>query len=155
MKKIVTITGHKHTKKDTIAKKLASNSDVEYVTPYTDKEIPKWIDSEKVDEHHHVTAEELDEMIENEKVLSITKINDTRYVFFEFQFMYPYSVVIADDYAVVDIKKNWDGKIFTIRTVSRNEEQSERVGEYLFKHEFDAVFDYEYDDYDELEILIT
>ena len=149
MKKIVTITGHKYTRKDTIATELAKNSEVEFVHPYTERDVV--VDSGYDSEYHIVLPSTLDKMIKDEKVLAITTVNDCRYVFFEFQFIKPYSVIIADDYAVIDIKKNWNGEVFTIRAVSDNEEQSDRVGEYLFKHEFDAIFDYARDDIHELE----
>lgn len=152
MKTIVTVTGHKHTHKNTIAMRLAGNSDVEWVRPYTARELPKDIEPSALEgEYNVVLPSVLDDMMEKEKVLSVTTIGDNKYVFFEFQFRKNFSVVIVDDYAVVDIKQNWDGKVFTIRAVSDNEEQSDRVGEYLYKHEFDVVFDYTKDDFYELE----
>lgn len=158
MKKIVTITGHKNTKKDFIAEKLAMNDDIEFVHPYTARELPQGIEPADMGEYHIVLPTVLDKMIEEENVLSITEINGHKYVYFEFQFKEPISVVIADDYAVIDIKKNWThfngGDVFTIRAVSDNEEQSDRVGEYLYKHEFDVVFDWNKDDFDVLNDLI-
>ena len=155
MKKIVTITGHKHTKKGIIATKLAQNSDVEYVRPYTARDLPKGLPHSLEAEYNIVLPSVLDDMMKTEKVLSVTEINGHKYVYFEFQFVKPYSVVIADDYAVVSIKDNWEwGDVFTIRLVSDNEVQSDRVGEYLYKHEFDVVFDVDRDDIYELEHLI-
>lgn len=155
MKKIVTITGHKHTKKGIIATELARNSDVEYVRPYTARSLPKDIEPSILEaEYNVVLPSVLDDMMKKEKVLAVTEIGKHKYVYFEFQFRKPYSVIIADDYAVVNIKSNWDGKIFTIRAVSDKEEPSERVDEFLYKHEFDTIFDYERDDIYELEHLI-
>ena len=105
--------------------------------------------------HNFVSKEELDYMLKNEKLLCMTTINDNRYCFFESQLETDFTVLIADDYCVLDIKKNFDGKVFTVRLVSDNEEQSDRVGEYLYKHEFDVVFDVDRDDYDELENKIA
>ena len=155
MKKIITITGHKHTKKNDLARKLAKNSEVIWVQPYTDRPIPKSEIPEKYGEYHFTTKEELDYLIKNNDVLSVTTINNHRYVFFNFQITANYNVLIVDDYGVVDIKTRWKGKIYTIRVVSDNEEQSDRVGEFLYKHEFDTVFDVDKDDYDELEALIV
>ena len=45
--KIVTITGHKNTNKDFIAEKLAENSDVEFIQPYVDAELPKGVEPEE------------------------------------------------------------------------------------------------------------
>ena len=64
-------------------------------------------------------------------------------------------MVIVDDYGVVDIRDKWKGKLYTIRLVSDNEERSDRVGEYLYKHEFDLVFDVDHDDFNELEARIV
>lgn len=155
IKKIITLTGHKHTKKDIVAEKLAKNSDVAFIKPYTDKEKKSYILDEYVGGYHHMSKEELDYMIRNEEVLCKTKIGDARYVFFKSQLTAPYNVLIVDDYAVVEIKDNWKGSIYTIRLVSDNEEESDRVGEYLYKHEFDLIFDYYKDDFDELEAKIV
>lgn len=153
-KKIVTLTGHKFTKKTIVASKLASNSDVVYVQPYTDRELPKWaVDGEELG-FHFVLPSVLDKMIEEEDVLTMKTVNENRYVFFKFQFIAPYNVVIVDDYGVLDIKNEWDDLIYTIRLVSDKEKQSDRVGEYLFKHEFDLIFDYDKDDFDEMESKI-
>jgi hypothetical protein len=154
-KKIVTLTGHKNTNKEFIAEKLAMNSDVEFVKPYTARDLPQGIEPSLAGvDFNIVLPTVLEDMMRDEKVLSITEINGHKYVFFEFQFRKPYSVIIADDYAVIHIKENWDGKLFTVRTVSDNEEKSERVDEFLYKHEFDYVFDLDKDDYEELEALV-
>ena len=154
MKKIITITGHKHTKKTMVAEDLAKNSDVEFIKQYTDRPKPNYILDEEMGGYHFVSKEELDYMLKNEKLLQSTTINGHRYCLFESQLTAPYNVVIVDDYGVVDIKTNWTGKMLTIRLVSDNEEQSDRVGEFLYKHEFDLVFDVDNDDFDELEALI-
>lgn len=154
-KKIVTLTGHKFTKKTIVASRLANNSDVEYIKPYTDREIPKWMVEYEIEDLHFVLPSVLDKMIEEEDVLTMKTINGNRYVIFKFQMVAPYNVVIVDDYGVLDIESEWDGEVYTIRLVSDNEKQSDRVGEYLFKHEFDLVFDYNKDDFDELESKIV
>ncbi len=151
--KIVTLTGHKHTKKDYIAKKLAENSDVTYIQPYTDKPLVGGISREEAGGHHFISKEEMDYLLKREELLAMTKIVNTRYCFFKFQLQSAYNVLIADDYAVVDIKNKYDN-VFTVRVVSDNEEESDRVGEYLYKHEFDYVFDVDKDDFNELEALI-
>ena len=151
----MTITGHKHTNKDILAKRLAENSDIEFVRPYTARELPNWGDADYLDSEFNVVLPNvLEDMMSTEKVLSVTEIGDNKYVFFDFQFREPYSVVVVDDCGVISIKDNWDGKVFTIRIVSSSEEKSERVDKYLNKHEFDAIFDFEKDDLSELEHLI-
>lgn len=161
-KTVVTLTGHKHSGKDYVAERLAMNSAVKYIKPYTDKgnrhlrenEIP-----EEYGGYHFVTKEELDLMIQTEKVISITTIEHKgelhRYVFFESQLTAPYNVLIVDDYALVDFRSNWKGKLFTIRVKSKNQIESDRVGEYFYEHEFDEVFNYGIDDFDELEAKIS
>ena len=98
-------------------------------------------------------------MIQTEKVISITTIEHKgelhRYVFFESQLTAPYNVLIVDDYALVDFRSNWKGKLFTIRVKSKNQIESDRVGEYFYEHEFDEVFNYGIDDFDELEAKIS
>lgn len=155
MKKIVTITGHKHTKKDWIAKKLAENSDVQYVTPYVGIDLPTGIEPSELQENHVVVPSVLEDMLRDEKVLYRVIINKREYVFFEFQMTAPYNVIIVDDYGVISVKDNWDGEVYTIFLTSKNQKPSERVGEYLTPSEFDEVFDADTGNVDELEARIV
>lgn len=93
-------------------------------------------------------------MIQNEELLSLTRVNSNRYAFFKNQLTASYNVLILDDYALVDVKDKWDGKIYTIKLKSKNQIESDRIGEYYYDHEFDEVFNTDDDDYDELESRI-
>ena len=148
MKKIITLTGHKHCGKYLVACKLADNSDVAFIKPYTDKETSP-SDGEDFD-FHYVSKDTLDDLIERETVLSSTTINGNRYVFFECQLEKPYNVLIADDYAVVDIQDKFKQNVYSIKVWNEMQVESERVGKYLYNHEFDEVFHYGVDDIDEL-----
>lgn len=148
--RIVTLTGAKNSGTDKIASLLSENSDVGYIRPYTDKNIPFGEIAELYGDYHHVAPEVLDQMIEDEEVLSINYVNGTRYVFFKFQLEYDYNILIADDYTVVNIKTNYDD-VYSVMVHSKDEKPSNRVGVYLYEHEFDEVFNYDTDDIDSLE----
>lgn len=153
MNKIITLTGHKNCGKELLARRLAYNSDIQYVRPYTDKKVTIRADEYDLGDLNYVSKKKLDEMIEEEEVLSITNINGTRYVFFKSQMTEAYNVLIADDYAVVDIKDKWKN-IYTVKVWNESQIDSDRVGEYLYDHEFDEVFYYDEDDVSMLEVRI-
>lgn len=153
MKKIISLTGAKHSGKLNLAMDLAKNSDVVFIRPYTDREVPLSDIAWDFCEFHYVSKETLDLMIKSEKVLSTTTINGDRFVFFEFQLTEAYNVMILDDYAVCEVKDNYKD-VFTVKVHSDKEEKSDRVGEYLFDHEFNQVFYYGIDDIDVLEWVI-
>ena len=150
MNKVITLTGYKNCGKYNLAMDLAKNSDIEFIKPYTDREIPLDELPEKFGDFHYVSKDTLDMMIEDDEVLSSTLINGDRYVFFKFQLVAPYNVLIADDYAVVDIRSNWSNT-YSIKVYGKNQRDSDRVGVYLYDHEFDEIFHYGSDDYDALE----
>lgn len=153
MNKIITLTGNKYCGKLTLAYKLSQNSDVEFVKPYTDKPFEYGVDPEKYGDYHFVSEDTLDEMIQEEEVLCSTKINGSRYVIFMKQINSPYSVIVADDCQLMDIKDKWSN-LYTIKVRGRNEKPSKRVGVYFLDHEFDEVFHYKEDDFDLLEVMI-
>ena len=155
MKMIITLTGHKHCGKEYIAEKFGMNADARVVTPYTDKPVTSDVEQSSYFDYHFVSRDKLDKMIENGSVLCSTIINGNRYVFFEWQLIVPYNVLIVDDYQLVDLQSNWKGKIYTIKVISKNQVESDRIGEYYYNHEFDEVFDYDMDSYDELEARIS
>ena len=150
MNKIVTLTGYKNCGKYNLAMDLANNSDVAFIKPYTDREIPLDEIPEEYGEFHYVSKDTLDIMMEDDEVISSTTINGNRYVFFKFQLTAPYNVLIADDYAVVDIRSNWKNT-YSIKVYGDNQKDSDRVGVYLYDHEFDEIFHYGSDDVDSLE----
>lgn len=153
MKRIISLTGHKHTYKDIIAFKLMNlNDDVVFVRPYTDWEVPSYeIPEETVGDFNFVLPTTLDKMMEEEKVLSVRKIDGHRFVFFEFQLTGKYNVLIVDDYQLLDIKDNWDGELYSVFTVSQKQQKSDRVEEYLYKHNYDEIFEYGVGDFDMFE----
>ncbi len=151
MKKIITLTGHKYSGKYKLANELANNSDVVFITPYTDKQIPIGEIAEMYGEYHYVPKEYLDHLIEEENLLSMTIINGTRYCFFECQLQNGFNILIVDDYGVVDIQNNWNGELYSVKVWSDKEEESERVGKFLYNHDFDEIFHYGVDDVSELE----
>ena len=81
MNKVLTLTGYKNCGKYNLAMDLAKNSDIEFIKPYTDKEIPLDDLPEKFGDFHYVSKDTLDMMIEDDEVLSSTMINgDLGYV---------------------------------------------------------------------------
>ena len=155
MKKIVAIVGHKHTKKDWIASKLAENSDVQNIRPYVGLELPKGVEPDEFGDYHIVLPQVHYDMLNTEDVLYNVEINSRNYTYFRFQMTAPYNVLITDDYGVMALKDNWDGELYTIYVTSKNQKPSKRVGEYLTPSEFDEVFDVDTGDIDELEARIV
>jgi hypothetical protein len=148
MKKIITLTGHKDCKKDLLAEDLAKNSAVGVIPPYTDKKLPISLTMDYIE----VSKEKLDELIEKNEVLSETMIDGNRYVYFTSQLEYDYNILIVDDYALVDVKEHYpDKEIYLIKVYHENQKDSDRVGVYMYDHEFDKVFHYGTDDFGELE----
>ena len=151
MKTVITLTGHKEVNKESIAYQLAKNSDVGFIRPYTDidAEILK-IDSKQWD-YNVVLPSVLDTMLTEEEVLCYGEINGHRYVFFQFQLVHDYNVMIVDDYYLYDLKNKWDGAIYSIKLVQKGQVESERVGVIYKDKDFDEVFDVDRDDIYELE----
>lgn len=143
--KIIAINGAKNTKKEVMALRLANNSAVKYVRPYSTK---------KSIHFEWVKKDVLKDMMDKEEPLCKTIIKGEIYCFFKSQFKEDYNVVIVDDYALVDLMSNWDDEIITVRLKSKDSESSERFGSYLYDHEFDIVFNIDTDDYFELEAMI-
>ena len=145
--KIITISGAKNTKKDELAQKLAQNSAVVYVKPYTDA--PEGVYEWEMDEHIHLNPKQLDAKLNRENALTMTNVNSHRYVFFENQLNADYCILILDDTGLINLKRYWEGEMVTIRVHSKDEKYSER--NVLDDDYFDVVFDVDYDDYDVLE----
>ena len=152
--KIITVTGHKNCGKDIIAQRLSKYENVSYIKPYTDRELPQNAEPIDLEKYHYVLPTVMEDLLRDEKVLAMTEVNGHLYVFFEFQMRDEYNVLIADDYAVISIKDNFDGRVITVRVVSENETESDRVGEYLYAHEFDYFIDYDKYDLDDLRGLV-
>lgn len=148
--KIVTVTGHKNSKKEFVVADLVKDDErVQYVKPYTSRELPPNADEIYAEDYHYVLPTVMEDMVRDEDVLLDQTINNHRYVIFAFQMTAPVNVVFADDYGVIQIKDKWDN-LFTVKVHNQKEIHSERVGEYLFDHEFDCVF---YSDKDDVAVL--
>ena len=151
MKKIVTLTGHKDCGKVKIAEELSKNSDVYYLKPYTDRPVPNGVYEEMIGDYHFIDKEELDQMIKDDKLLSCTTLNGHRYCFFESQLEEGYNIMIVDDYALVDVQNRYNGELYSVKVFSDKQTESDRVGVYVYNHEFDEVFNYDTGDISELE----
>lgn len=149
--KIITLTGGKNTKKEVLAYRLAKNSDVSYIKPYTDREVSDDVDESELNGYNYVSKDTLDTMIEEDEVLCSRIINGNRYVFFKSQLIHDYNVMIVDDYALVDLQSNWKEDLYSIKVKSNNEKASNRIDTYLYDHEFDKVYNIDTDDFDALE----
>jgi len=152
MDRLITLTGHKHTKKDWIARKLAQNSDIEWITPFTDKKKDIGKSSEECGGFHFISKERMDEMLKKEECICKVVINDNRYVYFKSQLTSDFIVLIVDDYGLTQLFESvGKDKLYTVKLKSKDQIKSDRVDSYLFDHEFDVVFDVDYDGVDELE----
>lgn len=148
--KIIAISGAKNSKKDLLAMRLAKNSDCIWIHPYTDRTVPV---NETDDEYIHLNASQLDAKMQHEIPLVETIVNSHRYVFFETQFRADYCVLLADDRVIMYLKNNWDGDLITVKCESKNSRYSERS--LLDDSEFEYIFNWDTDDYDDLEDAIV
>jgi len=149
--KLIAISGAKHSKKDKIASKLSKNSDCIWIHPYTDREYPISADTIVYDSIY-LNRKQLSDKMEREVPLCVTVVDGSRYVFFENQLNSGHVVLIGDDQVINTLKKDYKGKLITIKCHSKNEQPSERCT--LPDSEFDIVFNVELDDYDILEELV-
>lgn len=150
--KIIALNSAKNGKSDVVASKLASNSDVVYVKPYTDKPIP--INEWDEDDYIHLNDKQLSDKMDSEVVAVSCDIGDTRYVYFENQFSSGFVVLILDDGCIKTIKEQYGDDVITVRVKSNTEEPSSRMGN-LRNSFFDIVFDYDIEDIDSLEWRIS
>ena len=150
---LIIISGAKNSKKNLLAMDLASNSDCRWIKPYTDREVPVNQENWEMDEYVHLTSDLLDKKIVDETVMASIIVDGDRWVFFESQFDSAFGVIIGDDSVVSQFRENWNGELFTIKCHSKDEKYSERS--LLKDSEFDAVFCYGRDDYDDLEAKIV
>ena len=151
--KIIAINGGKHSRKDALAMKLSENSDCVWINPFTDKKVPFDEDMNEYDSHNHMSEDNLSDMIERREVLALIELDGSRYVFFKEQFSADYVVILADDRILEYLKKNWNGKMVTVRCRSKDEVESDRCQ--LPDKEYDYIFNYDSDDYDTLEALVV
>lgn len=154
-KKIIVLNGRKNTGKDYIAKKLAKNTDVDYILPYTDRKSFKNVYPEFTGGYHYIESKVLSEKMEKDTVLVETVINRVKFVFFESQLTSAYNVLILDDESLKQLKKNWKGDLTTVRVVSDKSKESERFDVSLNDSYFHIIYNKDYDDFDELEAMIV
>jgi len=150
MNHIVSLTGHKGSGKTKLAFDLCKNSAIGYVKAYTDAPCHiQWLDC-----FNYVSKEDLDALIEEREVLYSSMVNGHRYVFFKDQLTSAYNILILDDYGVADLSAEYSNHFYSVKVVSKNQKDSDRVGVYLFNHEFDEVFDIDNDEIEDLEARI-
>lgn len=155
MDRLITLTGHKNTKKDWVARKLAENSDIEWIKPFTDKKKDIGKDAEECGGYHFISKEKMDEKLKTDEVVSKVTINDNRYVYFKSQLTADYIIMIVDDYGLLGVFDTVHrNKLYTVKLKSKDQIESDRVDSYLFDHEFDIIFDVDNGDIDELEANI-
>lgn len=121
MKKIITLTGAKNSPVDTVALKLSRNENVDYILPYTDN-----VHADYDMGYHIVSKASLENMIETDYVLQVTRLNGHTYAHFKFQLVNDYNILIVDDYGLQQVEKNWNGKLSAVYVTGG--ETSDRVG---------------------------
>jgi hypothetical protein len=143
--KLIVINGSKNSKKGLLAHRLSNNSDCIWIKPYCDKSVE--VNSDPVDDKFiYLNEKQLESKIDNEVILAETVVNGNRYVFFENQLNADYIVLIGDDRIVSYLKSNYGGQLVTVRCHSESEEYSQRS--ILPDKEFDIVYNYDSDDFD-------
>ena len=152
--KIIALNCAKNGKADVVAMRLASNSDVVYVKPYTDRDIPVNQEDWEQDDYIHLNSKQLSDKIEREPVAVSCKVGDNHYVYFHNQFSSGFVVLLLDDNCLKVMKENYGDDVIAIRVKSDSEELSERSGN-LRDSFFDIVFNYDIEDIDELEWRIS
>lgn len=130
MKKIITVTGKKGSKKYEVAEKFGRNTNVSFIKPVTDDKTVNRVD------FRYMERDRLSEKIEDEKPLQTTIIRGWRYCHFGSQLDNDFNVLIVDDFAVQEVKENWD-KVVTVYV--EGGVSSERVGMALSPEWFDYI----------------
>lgn len=143
--KLVTITGRPNTGKDLVAMRLDENSDVRYIKPYTDKELPINSETYEHDGLIHLSKKQLDDKLNREVPLLIREINGSRYVFFENQLNADYIVLIVDEDSLDHLRRKFQDKLFRIYVTKSTCSRSEK---------YDVVFNPDTDDIDFLEVKL-
>ena len=140
MTKIIALNGDKYSKKDIVALKLAKNSSVEYVRPYSTKN--------DVD-FNFATEDAMLKMFDEKTPLLFFHLNGEIFAYFKEQFVADYCVVIVDDFSLISLKNAWDGDFMSVKIVNEKSEKSERYG--VYDLDYDIVFDVDVDDIHMLE----
>lgn len=150
--KLIVITGAKHSKKESVASKLAKNSDCIWIKPYTDRKV--LVNGENWDDECiHLNKKQLSDKMDKESVLAKIEVNNHRYVFFENQCRAGFCILIGDDLLVSSLRKSYPNDVIAVRVHHKDEVPSER--NLISDDEFDIVFNYGEDDFDSFESNIS
>ena len=143
-KNIIAIIGKPKSGHIKLAYMLSLNSAVDYLYPWTDNPSDIYL------EYHQVSKGTLDILIEEHDVLTVTMIDGYRFVYFKDQLKADYNILILDDYTLAELRSTYE-RLYSIKVWSKGQEDSERVGVYLYNHEFSEVFEYGVDEVEDLE----
>lgn len=147
MNNIISITGHPRSGHLDLAFKLCKNSSISFVKAYTNRPVNDlWSDC-----YNFVSDLRLEELMRTEEILYESMVNGYYYVFFKKQLTDSYNVLILDDYGVAECRSKYINNFYSIKCTSKNQGDSDRVGVYMYDHEFDKIFHYEKDSLEELE----
>lgn len=140
MTKIIALNGDKHSKKDIVALKLAKNSSVEYVRPYSTKDNI---------EYNFATKDAMLKMFDEKAPLLFFHLDGELFAYFKEQFVADYCVVIVDDFSLISLKNAWNGDFMSVKVVNDKSEKSDRYC--VYDLDYDIVFDVDVDDIHMLE----
>lgn len=144
--KLIVVTGEPNSGKDYLASKLAENSDVKFIRPFSDKVIP--IQTEPRDfptKYNYLSEYKLTRKMEREIPLFERVIGKHRYVVFRNQLNADYVVLILNPETLDQLREIYDGEIFSIYCTN---------GGCSNPHDYDIVFNPRVDDIDFLEVKI-
>ena len=152
--RIIALNCAKNGKADVVAMRLASNSDVVYVKPYTTKPVPINNEVWDNDDYVHLNDKQLADKMEKEIVAVSCEVGKYKYVYFQNQFSSGFVVLLLDDNCLKIMKEKYGDDLISVRVKSNSEQLSERSGN-LRDGFYDIVFDYDYEDIDDLEWRIS
>lgn len=135
--RIITLTGLKQSGKEKLAELWDNNENVSYIQPFT---------TNRDSEHLYLSKENMLVKMSEEPYLTCTMINGEYYCHFKSQLCNDFNILIVDDYALKDIKDNFDGRVITIWVDNTKGEASERVGHYYTKSDYEYVYNVGLDD---------
>ena len=130
MKKIITVTGKKGSRKYDVAEKFGRNTNVSFIKPVTDDKTVNRID------FRYIERDRLSARIESENPLQTTILKGWRYCHFPSQLDNDFNVLIVDDFAVQEVKENYRD---VVTVYVEGGTTTERVGMALSPEWFDYV----------------
>ena len=138
--KIITLTGLKQSKKTKLAELWSKNENVSYIQPYT---------TNRDSEHLYIDKDKMYVKLGSEPPLHATMIDGEYYCHFKSQLNNDFNILIVDDYALKDIRENFDGRIISVWVDDPKGEASERVGHYYTKEDYEYIYNVGLDSPDE------